>query len=82
MANIEDAASIAALPEVTEGEQHGNRTWSVRGKTFAWERPFSKAEVRRYTDQAPQEPILGVTERPDHGSSTILPRMWPAASSL
>jgi hypothetical protein len=27
----------AALPEVTEGESRGNRTWSVGGKAFAWD---------------------------------------------
>jgi hypothetical protein len=62
VASIEEAAGIAAaLPEVTEGEQRGNRAWSVAGKTFAWERPFSKADIRRYGDQAPPgEPILAV----------------------
>ena len=48
MASLDDAAQMAAdLPEVTEGERRGNRTWSVGGKTFAWERPFSKADLRR-----------------------------------
>lgn len=62
MATIEDAASIAAgLPEVSEDERRGNRTWSVGGKGFAWEREFSKADIRRYGDQAPPEgPILAV----------------------
>ncbi len=62
MATLDDAARLALeLPEVTEADRHGSRTWFVAGKAFAWERGFSKADLRRYGDQAPPDgPILAV----------------------
>lgn len=62
MVSIDDVAEIAlGLPGVSEGTRYGNRTWFVAGKGFAWERPFSKADIKRFGDAAaPDGPIIAV----------------------
>ncbi len=51
---LEDAAAFASsLPGVVVGTKWGNRTWMVGERGFAWQRPFSKADLERFGDEAP-----------------------------
>jgi hypothetical protein len=71
---MEDVSELASqLPQATEGERHGSRAWFMAGKVFAWERPFSKADLRRFGEQTPPDgPILAVSVGDLHEKEAIL----------
>lgn len=62
MVHLDDVERTAGgFPEVHTGERFGHRTWLVGKKAFAWIRPFSKADLKRFGDETPPSgPILAV----------------------
>jgi hypothetical protein len=46
-------ALATGLPGVSVSAKYGHRTWMVGDKVFAWQRPFSKADLKRFGDDTP-----------------------------
>lgn len=71
MATWDDVRRIAlALPETTED----GSAWKVKGKTFAWERPLRKSDLKALDalgETPPDGPILGARV-PDVGAKDAL----------
>ncbi len=52
---------VGSLPGTSEKTgSAGTATWSVRDKSFAWERPLRKSDIAALGDEAPTGPILGI----------------------
>lgn len=74
MPDLDDAAAIAlSLPGVTEGTRYGNRAWYAGKSCFAWERPLTKADVKRWGDAPlPDGELLGVLTQDLHDKQALL----------
>jgi hypothetical protein len=73
MATWDDVNRLAlALPQTVAGtSREGLLSWSVRDKTFAWERPLRRGDLQALGDAAPEGPILGARV-PDLGAKEAL----------
>lgn len=60
---FDDVSAFAkSLTGVVVGERYGSRTYQIDDKAIAWERAFSKADIKRYGDETPPAgPILAIT---------------------
>jgi hypothetical protein len=83
-ATIEDVARLAlALAEVDEDERGEQRVWRVAGKVFAWERAYSKADLKRFGDEEPPSgPIVAVRVADLHEKEAVLAAGTPGVFTI
>ena len=78
MATWDDVRRLAlALPQTVEGSsREGFLNWSVKSKTFAWERPLRRGDLEALGEAAPQGPVLAARV-PDLGAKEeLLVEAW------
>ena len=87
MVTIDDVSKIVSvLPGVAEEERKDHPdllAWSVAGRGFAWERTFSKADLKRFGDQTPpQPPIVAVRTAGLHEKEALLAAGVPGVFTI
>jgi hypothetical protein len=84
MVTLDEVAELAlALPQAQERERRGSRTWCVGTKVFAWERPFSKADLKRFgAAPVPDGPILAVRTADLGEKEAVLAGQDPAVFTI
>src|SRR5262249_34185248 len=72
MATWEDVARLGAqLPGTELVVKRETRSWGVKGKAYAWERPLRKTDLDALGDAAPDGDVLAVRV-PDAGAKEAL----------
>jgi hypothetical protein len=71
---LEQIARLAlGFPDVVEVERRGNRAWNLGNQCFAWERPFTKADIKRFgAAPIPHGEILAVRVADLHEKEAVL----------
>ena len=83
MPDFDDVRRLAtALPEVAESTTHGNASWKVSGKLFAWERPLRASDRAALGAAAPDGPILGLRTDGQTGKEAVLATGGPACFTI
>jgi hypothetical protein len=73
---LDDIAQVAlGFPGVVEADRRGQRVWNLGATCFAWERPFTKADLKRFgADPVPDGEILAVRVADLHEKEAVLAR--------